>query len=376
MNVMIIKGVDTAMVGIFASDGGASPYPISRPLISIASGSTSLLQLNGPDLIWSYNSLEGPVKDTVFWYRNGVNVRPPTKFSYTAPKVDGGQLAWVEPRTSDPNDIAAMFYYDGTTTRQLTNEKFEVDIRSYDDFDIAGGKIAWKRTVVVSGRGGYDAVALYDRVKGTITLLTDTVAMSPAALGPVRIDSKRGYVAWYGYDASERRNIFLYDGQGIIPIVPSDLSVEGLSGGFAIDDGQIAFIAYPAGQQSNFDAYALYLYTHEPAVTSVAEERTGLPDQFALFQNYPNPFNPSTTIMYNLPVASRVTLKIFNLLGQEVRTLVDEVQEGGYKSLIWDGLNSQWRSVASGVYFYRLEALSLTEPRRVFIEVKKMLMLR
>lgn len=101
-----------------------------------------------------------------------------------------------------------------------------------------------------------------------------------------------------------------------------------------------------------------------------------LPLTFALRGNYPNPFNPTTTIKYDLPVVSRITLKIFNLLGQEVRTLVDEVQDAGYKSLTWDGLNSEGRSMASGVYFCRMEALSLTDPRHVFLEVRKMLLLR
>ncbi|MBI4547327.1 MAG: T9SS type A sorting domain-containing protein [Ignavibacteriae bacterium] len=89
-----------------------------------------------------------------------------------------------------------------------------------------------------------------------------------------------------------------------------------------------------------------------------------LPKEFALHQNYPNPFNPVTVIRYQLPVQSHVTLKIYNLLGQEVRTLVDEVQEAGYKSVEWNAAG-----MASGVYFYRLRAGN-------FVDVKKLPLLK
>jgi hypothetical protein len=88
------------------------------------------------------------------------------------------------------------------------------------------------------------------------------------------------------------------------------------------------------------------------------------PSTFKLHQNYPNPFNPPTTISYDLPTRSHVTLKIFNVLGQEVSTLVDDDAEAGRHQVRWNA-----DRLASGVYFYRLQAGK-------FIENRKMILLR
>jgi hypothetical protein len=86
-------------------------------------------------------------------------------------------------------------------------------------------------------------------------------------------------------------------------------------------------------------------------VTSVQPMSNGLPSAAKLEQNYPNPFNPSTTINYELPRASHVTLTVYDVLGREVATLVNGVEDPGYKSVGWDAGGG-----SSGVYFYRLTA--------------------
>ncbi|MBI4547052.1 MAG: T9SS type A sorting domain-containing protein [Ignavibacteriae bacterium] len=102
------------------------------------------------------------------------------------------------------------------------------------------------------------------------------------------------------------------------------------------------------------------------------ETATGatLPKEFTLEQNYPNPFNPLTVIRYQLPVESKVTLRIYNVLGQEVATLVNKIQDAGFKSQDWNA-----EGIASGFYFYRLSATPL-DGGPPFIETKKMLLLR
>jgi photosystem II stability/assembly factor-like uncharacterized protein len=94
------------------------------------------------------------------------------------------------------------------------------------------------------------------------------------------------------------------------------------------------------------------------------DSKAGRPTDYRVFQNYPNPFNPSTTIRYDLPHASRVSLKVYNTLGQEVATLVNDTKAAGVYTVQFDA-----GRLASGVYFYRLQAGN-------FVETKKLVVLR
>ena len=95
--------------------------------------------------------------------------------------------------------------------------------------------------------------------------------------------------------------------------------------------------------------------------TAVSEGRH--PEMFALGQNYPNPFNPSTTISYQLPSRSHVTLKVFNLLGQETAVLVNGIESPGFKSVQWNA-----SGVASGLYLYKLQAGKFVETKKLILQ--------
>jgi hypothetical protein len=97
-------------------------------------------------------------------------------------------------------------------------------------------------------------------------------------------------------------------------------------------------------------------------ITGVGPEEPILPASYVLNQNYPNPFNPSTVIRYALPEGGPVSLKVYNLLGQEVQTLVDGMEAAGTHTVVFNA-----RSLASGIYFYRLTSHSFTEVKKMML---------
>jgi ligand-binding sensor domain-containing protein len=100
-------------------------------------------------------------------------------------------------------------------------------------------------------------------------------------------------------------------------------------------------------------------------ITAVEEDFFQAPFGFTLEQNYPNPFNPTTTIRYELSKSTQVILNIYDTLGQEVRTLVNERQTAGLKSVVWDGRDAAGQAVSSGVYIYRLQAGESVQTRKM-----------
>ena len=92
---------------------------------------------------------------------------------------------------------------------------------------------------------------------------------------------------------------------------------------------------------------------------------TQRPTDFGLRQNFPNPFNPTTIIQYALPKTSQVKVEVYNILGKKVRTLVDDTQEPGYKTINWDGKDDNGCEVSSGVYFCRIQAGDFVKSRKM-----------
>ena len=103
-------------------------------------------------------------------------------------------------------------------------------------------------------------------------------------------------------------------------------------------------------------------------VSSMTQEiLSQLPETFTLHQNYPNPFNPTTTIRFEIPVPSQVSLKIYNLMGQEVRTLTRDWFPMGNHQLIWNGKDQRGIPVSAGVYIYRLQSQDFQKTRKMVL---------
>ena len=99
----------------------------------------------------------------------------------------------------------------------------------------------------------------------------------------------------------------------------------------------------------------------------VVDARYAIPDEYALHPNYPNPFNPTTIISYDLPKRSQVTLGIYDLLGKKIKTLVNQSQDAGNKTAVWDGTDNLGRQMSAGVYLYRIQAGDFTQTRKMLL---------
>jgi hypothetical protein len=115
------------------------------------------------------------------------------------------------------------------------------------------------------------------------------------------------------------------------------------------------------------------MYT-TPVLSEYKEQM--LPGKYILYNNYPNPFNPSTKIKYSVPQKSDVVIKVFDILGNEIETLVEEEKPAGTYELTWNAASAA-DGLPSGVYFYQMRAVDpSTGSGQVFIQTKKMILLR
>jgi len=154
-------------------------------------------------------------------------------------------------------------------------------------------------------------------------------------------------------DLSENWLMYLFDSS-------EDIAIN-------LKDHSEIFFSPVAGKQTR-TPYKFVIGT-EAFILQNSDEIPLVPLEFELFQNYPNPFNAATTIAFNLPKRMHVTVKIYNLLGQSVKTLVDEEVSGGQHRIYWDGKNNQGNLISTGLYIVRLQAKDK-------VAVKKLLLIK
>ncbi|MCJ7812304.1 T9SS type A sorting domain-containing protein, partial [bacterium] len=139
-----------------------------------------------------------------------------------------------------------------------------------------------------------------------------------------------------------------------------DLTVGGGGGG----------LLKPLAQTKEWNVFA-ELHGSTPPAPPNMEKTTGemvqVPTAYGLSQNYPNPFNPTTTIQYQLPESSHMILTIYNMMGQEVKRLVDGNKEAGYHEVLWDGMSELGDPVGSGVYIVLFKAGNYTQTRKLLL---------
>jgi hypothetical protein len=142
------------------------------------------------------------------------------------------------------------------------------------------------------------------------------------------------------------------------PTVAGSYNTPGLANGLWVKD-EYVYVA---------DSYSFMILetSYGSEVREISDGQTR-PSDFVLLQNYPNPFNPATNIEFVLSKSGQVKIEIFNILGQRIRTLVDEHLKPGHKVVDWDGRDDSGEEVSSGIYFYRLQTEDFTDAKKMLL---------
>ncbi len=166
----------------------------------------------------------------------------------------------------------------------------------------------------------------------------------------------------YGYDVTDEKGSYAIAGAA-----PGSYTLFVDAPGFVSSSSMLASPSYGADLRGTPQGASGVDFTLNTVVTSVEADQPLVPSGYVLEQNYPNPFNPTTQILFSLPNTERVTLTIYNLLGQKMAMLVDGLMAAGSYVVTWNGRDSRGVQLPSGVYFYRLESSSFTAARRMLM---------
>lgn len=176
------------------------------------------------------------------------------------------------------------------------------------------------------------------------------------------------YIGGVGGDVTDPDNYFGFTIFEDSPTNGISLPTAGLWFGDIDGDGPLHMDLVFTAREADTRRSGIFVIEYDPTTTDIEVLDTGQsPSDYALKQNYPNPFNPETTIEYSLPASGRVTLNIHTILGQKVRTLVNDHQATGVYKVRWDGKDDLGRNLASGVYVYRIQTGNFVQSRKLVL---------
>jgi CubicO group peptidase (beta-lactamase class C family) len=264
---------------------------------------------------------------------------------------------------------------------QSVNSYFNTKIRSKIGMNGLWVKSGYDNVYTSTARSmaRFGLLALNRGVWDTNTVLADTSYFRRMTNTSQNLNLSYGYLWWLNGKAS-----YMFPQSQVIfagswaPDAPNDMiAALGKNGQFinVVPSQRLIMVRMGNAPDSSFDVplelnNGIWQKLNGVICNQTAVEKNIAPSQFLLEQNYPNPFNPSTSIQYELPSRSTVRLVIYNVLGQVVGELVNAEQRAGTQSVVWNA------NVSSGLYFYRLEAVSLDNPGKRFVETKKMLFMK
>ncbi len=267
------------------------------------------------------------------------------------------------------NDVAASFspqraeyeYYTITSTSDVTVNEFLADNES----------------IAADQDGEYDDwIELYNNTDSDISLngfflSDDGTDLTQWCFPDTSIPANDYLIVWADNDEEQtdlHANFKLSSsGETLYFLTPDSTIINAVTFGVQAPDSSTG--RYPDGVGSFITMDPSFSATNRNTTAGTGTDQLEFPQSFVLQQNYPNPFNPVTNIGYGLPQAGQVVLTIYDLLGREIRTLVNDYQAAGHHQVQWNGTNKNGNSVSSGVYIYAIRSDN-------YHSVKKMLLVK
>ena len=257
------------------------------------------------------------------------------------------------------------------SSSQILLLKGYVDIKPINLLDIDGDGIP---EIMADTNAFYDGKTLTLKYKLTGKWLPNDdywPAMNPFLRYPLQDyngDGKIDVFSWTGYPGLASFSILdVSTGRTLFNII--NTSYQAVLDVFLADidgDNKLELLVVFAG---GTPTYRTFIYSTSLSTTSVKSqtELSQLPYNYVLKQNYPNPFNPTTSIEYDIQTKSKATIKIYNSLGQHIRTILDEEKMPGTYTIKWDGKDVNGLSVATGVYYYQLYAGEFASSKKMLL---------
>ncbi|NHZ84511.1 MAG: T9SS type A sorting domain-containing protein [Planctomycetia bacterium] len=396
-------------------------YQLGLDFISVITDSS----LTG-DAGWTYSANETGDSLLVTWLAGSQDISGDGVFCWLKFVVNGDGCSFV------PVNIETATFNTGTDSVVITDGGVNIEaVPDYGDADANGILQAYDASIILKHLVGLDSLTCQGLANAEVSC-NDTITAFDASLilqkgvglidslpwcevlfasGDININDisvSAGQAFDFPINLYNGENIFSYEGvvkydQEQITLtdisspggdslsdslIPGELHFAGASATAYAGDGSFAVLHFTAN--ANFDGQTTItiekLRLNENPVIVLAATATvtlgigdeaGIPESFALHQNYPNPFNPVTTLRYDLPEQSFVKITIYDILGREVRYLVNRIENPGFKSVIWNGKNDVGQTLGAGVYLYRIQALQ-KEGRQAgeYIKTKKMILLK
>ena len=363
--------VNSSGVAQWATNGvgicTASSYQRSPELTSDGSGGAIITWRDERGSTWDIYAQRVNSSGAVQWTTNGVAICPAagnqSEPQLTGDGLGGAIITWSDDQGYPNIDIYAQcvnssgvvqWATNGVATCTAANEQYSPQLAS----DGAGGAIiTWRDW----RSGNVDIYAQHVCGNGTLPVQLSSFHAR-------RLSSLRVLLNWQ--TVSEVNNYGFYVQRCLQSVQQwEDLPSSFVPGHGTTNEPQnysltdntapTADLQYRLKQ---IDLDGTIHYSEPISVSSLTSIKEVAPIEFALEQNYPNPFNPSTTVRYQIPEVSHVSLRVYDMLGREVATLVDEVRDAGFYEAVFDA-----SSLASGMYIYRLQAKERSQVRKLLL---------